>query len=50
MKPKAEIKELTTTVRLTQEQSKKLKRLAKADERSVSFLLRKAVSEYLSKH
>ncbi len=50
MKPKSQIKEQVTTVRLTQDQHKKLKRLARADERSVSFLLRKAVSEYLSNH
>ncbi len=48
LKPRKQIKERILTVRLTQAQHTKLKRLAKEDERSVSFLLRKAVTEYLS--
>ena len=50
LKPKSQIKDRTLNVRVTKAQHMKLKRLAKADERSVSFLLRKAVTEYLSNH
>ena len=48
--PKSQMKELVVNVRLTKAQHSKLKRLAKADERSLSFLLRKAVDHYLSDH
>ena len=48
LKPRRQIKERILTVRLTQAQYTKLKRLAKEDQRSMSFLLRKAVTEYLS--
>ena len=50
LKPKSQIKDQIINVRLTKAQITKLKRLAKADERSVSFLLRKAVDYYLSNH
>jgi len=48
--PKSQIKDQIINVRLTKAQHAKLKRLAKADERSLSFLLRKAVDYYLSDH
>ena len=50
LKPRKQIKERILTIRLTQEQFTRLRKLAEEDERSVSFLIRKAVTEYLSKH
>ncbi len=48
LKPRRQIKERILTIRLTQEQYKRLLKLAEEDERSVSFLIRKAVEGYLS--
>jgi hypothetical protein len=40
----------TITFRIPKGLLEKLERLAKADERSVSYLLRKAVEEYVAKY
>ena len=48
LKPKKERKEHVVAVRLTPEMYQDLQKLAEEDERSVSFLVRKAVEHYLS--
>ena len=46
--PKDQVKERVVTVRLTDSQFSKLQRIGQKEERSVSFLVRKAVESYLS--
>jgi len=48
LKSKERIKERTVTVRLTHMQFDSLHKLAEEEERSLSFLVRKAVEMYLS--
>lgn len=40
---------IVTTIRLSENQRERLKRIAKSEERSVTYLVRQAVSEFIER-
>jgi len=49
VKPPDQVKERIISVRITAKQHAKLKKLGRKEDRSMSYLLAKAVEQYLSK-
>lgn len=48
-RPDPDAATIVTTIRLSENQRKKLRTIAKSEERSVTYLVRQAVSEFIEK-